>query len=58
MFTVGLNGMVLTREERRALGGKEGFAGDVFASVGGQIGVKGVGIRELGRVGEVVEEMY
>lgn len=55
VFMVGVNGMVLSREERRDLGGETAFAGDVFASVGGQIGVKGVGIRELGRLAEIEE---
>lgn len=55
VFDVGVDGLLLTREERRELSEESEFAGNVFASVGGQIGVKGLGYRELGRVGEVEE---
>lgn len=55
VFIVGKKGLVLNTKERRDLGDQSGFAGEVFASVGGQIGVRGVGIKDFGRVGEVEE---
>lgn len=52
VFTTGQNGGVLTQEERKNLSGA-GFAGEVFASVGAQIGMKGVRLGELARTGRV-----
>lgn len=55
VFQVGVYGLMLTRQERKDLSGTDDFAGEVFASIGGQIGVRGLSYRELGRIGQVEE---
>jgi hypothetical protein len=52
VFMTGINGLLLNQEERSHLSGEKGFAGEVFGSLGGQIGMRGVGIGELAKAGE------
>lgn len=52
VFMTGINGLLLNKEERGCLSEEKGFAGEVFGSLGGQIGMRGVGIGELLKAGE------
>ena len=49
VYDVGMNGMTLSLKDREDLGANAAFAADVFASLGGQIGTRGVGVQELAR---------
>ena len=52
---VGMIGLALSPNEREALSTNEKFASEVFASLGGQIGTKGIGIRDFA-IAHLIEE--
>lgn len=56
VYDVGMNGWTLGPRERLELGGCAQFAAEVFGSLGGQIGTKGVEVEDLARVYLVEEE--
>lgn len=49
VYDVGMNSLLLSFSERENLGTNPQFASEVFGSLGGQIGTKGVGIMDIAR---------
>lgn len=49
VYEVGMNGLTLDPEERDLLSSNGKFAAEVFASLGGQIGTKGVRIQDFAK---------
>lgn len=56
VYDVGMNSLPLTFSERENLGTNPQFASEVFGSLGGQLGTKGVGIMDFARAYMVEED--
>lgn len=57
VYDVGMNSLLLSFSERENLGTNPQFASEVFASLGGQIGTKGITITDFARAYMVDEDM-